>query len=145
ETIQKYDLWLADYSGPPDYPCGIQQTGNTGSVPGIDGNVDLDVAMKDYPTIIKAGGYNGYPKPTILNFKSDTTMDIFLDRGGDYQLKVTAKSVPKVNAGTAGVVAVLPRYQSGDDHYFYIVAFGASGTATGIYVNDVKQFVAHVK
>ncbi len=79
------------------------------------------------------------------DFKSDTTTDVILDRGGSYQLKVTAKSAPKVNAGTGGVVVVLPRYQSGNDYFYYLVGFGAPGTAAGIYVNDVKQFVAHMK
>lgn len=37
-----YIMWLADYSGGPDYPCDIQQTGSSGKVSGIDGNVDTD-------------------------------------------------------------------------------------------------------
>ena len=36
-----YDLWLADYSGSPDYTCAIQQTSSTGKVGGISGNVDM--------------------------------------------------------------------------------------------------------
>lgn len=43
-----YDLWLADYTGEPDYPCAIQQTSSTGSVPGISGNVDTCTAYKEY-------------------------------------------------------------------------------------------------
>lgn len=37
-----YLMWLADYSGGPDYPCDIQQSTNTGSVPGINTKVDMD-------------------------------------------------------------------------------------------------------
>ena len=38
---RKY-LWLADYTGGPDVDCVIQQTGSTGKVSGISGNVDMD-------------------------------------------------------------------------------------------------------
>ena len=142
-TLAKYDVWLADYSGEPDYPCGIQQTGSTGVVPGISGNVDINVAFKDYPTIIKAGGYNGYPKPKLIDFKSDTTTDIQLSIGQAYQLKVTAKTAPVVTVGTTGVATLLPRYRDGDDSYFYLVGIGKPGAAAGVYVNGVKQFVIY--
>jgi lysozyme len=36
------NLWLADYSGAPDIECKVQQTGSTGKVNGISGNVDMD-------------------------------------------------------------------------------------------------------
>ena len=43
-----YDLWLADYSGGPDYDCAIQQTSSTGKVNGISGNVDLNTCFAEY-------------------------------------------------------------------------------------------------
>ncbi len=141
-TIKSYDVWLADYSGAPDYPCSIQQTGSTGTVPGITEVVDMDVAFKDYPTIIRAGGYNGFPKPT---FKCDTTSDITLSPGQAYQFKVTAMQAPTAVIGTQGVASLLTRYRNGNDSFFYLVGFGKSGSAAGIYVNGIKQFVVHMK
>lgn len=41
-VLAKYYIWLADYSGGPDFDCLIQQYTSAGSVPGIKGNVDLD-------------------------------------------------------------------------------------------------------
>lgn len=38
-------LWLADYEGEPGYKCSIQQTGSTGKVNGISGNVDTDTCF----------------------------------------------------------------------------------------------------
>ena len=38
---------------------GMWQHSSTGRVDGIAGNVDLDIAYKDYPTIIKRAGLNG--------------------------------------------------------------------------------------
>ncbi len=143
DTCSKYDVWLADYNGAPDYPCGIQQTGSTGTVPGIDGPVDMDTAFKDYPAIIRSGGYNGFPKPQVLNFRSDTTSDIRLAPGQFYQLKVTAENAPTVTVGTQGVAVVLPRYREGKDSYFYFVGIGKAGASAGVYVNGVKQFVIY--
>ncbi len=140
DTRSKYDVWLADYSGAPDYPCGIQQTGSTGTVPGIEGNVDMDTAYKDYPTILRASGCNGFPKPQIVDFKSDTTTDIRLALGQFYQMKVTAQKVPTVTIGTQGVAVILPRYREGNDSYFYFVGIGKAGASAGVYINGVKQF-----
>ena len=143
DTISKYDVWLADYSGGPDFPCGIQQTGSTGRVPGINGNVDMDIAYKEYPTIIKAGGYNGYPKSQ--DFTCDTTCDIKLKRGQAYQLKVTSNTPPKVTVGTPNVVTLLPRYSTGNNYFYYLVGVGNPKDGAGIFVNGQKQFVAHIK
>jgi GH25 family lysozyme M1 (1,4-beta-N-acetylmuramidase) len=60
DTTKEIDTWLADYSGDPDFICGMQQIRSDGQIPGIDGNVDVDVAYKDYPAIIKEMHLNGY-------------------------------------------------------------------------------------
>lgn len=41
-TLTKYPIWLADYTGEPDFNCIIQQYSSTGKVPGINGNVDMN-------------------------------------------------------------------------------------------------------
>jgi lysozyme len=123
-------LWLADYSGRPDIPCAIQQTGSNGHVPGISGNVDLDTVF------IPIG---------VPEFKCDTTMDVTRNPGGWYQFKVTSDKNPKVNVGSGGVATILPRYQLGSDYFYYIVAYGNPGADTGVYVNDVLQFKFKIK
>lgn len=42
EILSKYPIWLADYTGNPDYPCLVQQYSSKGTVDGIGGNVDMD-------------------------------------------------------------------------------------------------------
>lgn len=144
-SVKKYDVWLADYSGGPDYPCYIQQTGDKGSVPGISGNVDMDISFRDYPTIIKAGGYNGFPKPQA-NYSCDTSGTVEITRGNAYQALITCSGTPNVVAGTADVATVLHRYDDGDKHYYFIVPIGRSGQEAGIYINGgPRQFVARVK
>lgn len=66
DKLKNYDLWLADYTSGPDYDCGMQQITSSGVVDGITGNVDVDIAYKDYPTIIREKGLNGLkPEPAL--------------------------------------------------------------------------------
>ncbi len=60
EIKEKYDLWVADIGGTPTISYGIHQYSFRGSVDGIRGNVDLDYALKDYPTIMRDNRLNGF-------------------------------------------------------------------------------------
>ena len=53
--LDKYDKWLAEWKSKPTYNknFGIWQYSSKGSIPGINGNVDLNISYKDYPSIIK--------------------------------------------------------------------------------------------
>ena len=42
DTLRRYPLWLADYSGEPDYKCVYQQYTDDGPVSGISDTVDMD-------------------------------------------------------------------------------------------------------
>lgn len=62
ERLAPYTLWVARYGKAPTYTrnYGLWQYSSAGKVPGIVGNVDLDIAYKNYPKIIKGGYFNGY-------------------------------------------------------------------------------------
>ena len=64
-VLSKYDVWLASWTEKPAYDgnYGIWQYSSNGSVDGISGRVDLDIAYKDYAAIIKEKGLNGFGKP----------------------------------------------------------------------------------
>ncbi len=64
ERLTRFDLWLAEWRTVKKYPyaCGIWQYSQRGKVDGISGDVDLDYAYKNYPTIIKGKGLNGFGK-----------------------------------------------------------------------------------
>ena len=130
-SLSAYDVWLADYSGGPDYACGIQQTGDSGNVPGISGNVDLDVSFRDYPAIIRAGGYNGFPKQGTVEI--DTTLDVTRKPGQTYTVKTVSPLPATLTSGTAGVVKITPFPRSGNVQLFALTAAGKSGQASGIY------------
>lgn len=50
--LQDYDFWLAEYGDKPTYYYDYQmwQYSSTGKVPGISGEVDMNISFKDYST-----------------------------------------------------------------------------------------------
>lgn len=61
------ETWIAHYNQEADYcntAYGMWQYTDQGEINGITENkVDLNICYKDYPLIIKEGGYNGFEKP----------------------------------------------------------------------------------
>lgn len=61
--LTRYDKWLAEWAAKPTYGNefgGLWQYTSSGLVNGISGRVDMDISYRDYPTIIKQAGLNGY-------------------------------------------------------------------------------------
>lgn len=55
----RWDVWLADYTGETpkvDFRYNAHQHTSSGTVPGINGRVDLDVTTVNYPAIIRKKG-----------------------------------------------------------------------------------------
>lgn len=69
-VLQKFDIWYARYpkdGNPAEWNqelygqnLGMWQYSESGTVDGISTNVDLNYCYKDYPSIIKEYGFNGY-------------------------------------------------------------------------------------
>ena len=57
-NVNRFDKWVAKWTGDPTISHGIWQRSNTGRVDGIATDVDLNVSYKDYPTIIREAGLN---------------------------------------------------------------------------------------
>ena len=83
----RYTIWLAHWVDKTNYTgaYGIWQHSEKGSVDGINGNVDLDIGYKDFPTIIKAKGLNGWGKEEVLPNPPapDTTATVTVTIGKD--------------------------------------------------------------
>ena len=64
--LEAFDIWVASYGSAPTYiksfrsTYGMWQYSSTGSVPGITGNADLDIAYYNFPEIIKTHHLNGF-------------------------------------------------------------------------------------
>lgn len=65
-VLARYDIWYARYLNNPDRSdCGLWQYTSTGRVAGIEGNVDKNVAYKNYPQIILQAGLNKLSAPSV--------------------------------------------------------------------------------
>jgi hypothetical protein len=87
-TLDKYDIWCANIVSKPTIRYGIWQYSFKGKVDGIRGDVDLDRTDKDYPKLMRDGGFNGYPKPSQPAEKP--TLDNSGFKNGDKELGVLA-------------------------------------------------------
>lgn len=63
-NLKRYDKWIAQWSKTVNFSekYGIWQYSSTGSVNGINGNIDLNYSYKDYPNIMITKGLNGFTK-----------------------------------------------------------------------------------
>lgn len=65
EIANKYSLWVAEYASKCNYngQVDIWQYTDEARYNGYSGNLDGDYSYKDYPTLIKDAGKNGFKKP----------------------------------------------------------------------------------
>ena len=84
QIAENGEIWLAhwtEHTNAVDTYFGLWQYTSKGSVSGIKGNVDMDVAYVDYPSIIKTNNKNGYYSELFGDADSDgklTMQDITL-------------------------------------------------------------------
>lgn len=118
--LDTYDKWLAQWSGKPTYnkQFGMWQYSSTGSIPGINGNVDLDIAYKDYPAIIREKGLNNHndreeKKQTgsEINYvvkKNDTLSGIASKYKTSYQRLANYNNITNFNKIYVGQIIKIP-------------------------------------
>lgn len=108
DELNRYDKWLAQWGSKPTYdkPFGMWQYSSKGSKPGISGSVDLDIAYKDYPAIIKAANLNNYdgsynpPELNVVNYvvkNGDTLSGIASKYGTTYQALAAYNNISNPN------------------------------------------------
>lgn len=91
-----YTIWLAHWVDKTNYSgaYAVWQYSEKGKVDGISGAVDLDICYKDFPTIIKGKGLNGFgakttptpvldPEPTTPTAPVETTATVTVTIGKD--------------------------------------------------------------
>lgn len=100
-----YDKWVADYRGKCyfDGNYGIWQFSSSNHIDGINGRVDGDYSYRDYPTIIKNAGLNGFTKDSKPEEKPKEEEIYYTIQKGDIlsaiakKYKTTAKKIQKLN------------------------------------------------
>lgn len=139
-TLAAWDVWLADYSGGPDINCAIQQTGSTGRVDGIGGDVDMNTVFKEY-------GAAALQTIVVVDTSGTYRMAV----GDHYQLKTTCPQQPRVWSARPDIVLVLPRLRMGNEDFWYLVAVGGKpGDQVGIYSaapgeDGLRRMIVEVK
>lgn len=99
-VYQNYDLWIAQWNSVCQYSgsnLGMWQYGGetnfieSNSIPGV-GVIDKDRCYRDYPAIIKDGGYNGWNKTdSEVKIKADSKLRSQAYCGGDSKILAELK------------------------------------------------------
>lgn len=80
--LDAYDKWVARYGSEPKYVTnyGMWQSTSSGRINGYNGNLDGDIAYKDYPSIIKNAKLNGFTDNNVIVNELDKYSDEELAR-----------------------------------------------------------------
>lgn len=154
DVLKQWEIWLADYTGGPDVSCGMQQTGSTGTVEGISGNVDTDTAFVDYPSLIRNDGWNGFTAAATANWISDTTNGtddpVLIASNAIYTVKITGQDIGLVCGESGGKPAAFKLVRcrrDGNSTLWHVIPVGEPGQEAGIYPKGGgdRIFVAKIK
>lgn len=139
DVLKQWEIWLADYTGGPDVSCGMQQTGSTGKINGISGNVDTDTAFTDYPALVREKGWNGF-KAEGAGWTSDTTNGtdnpVIIASDAHYTVKITGEDIGLVCGESGGKPAAFRLVRCRRENnatLWHAIPVGEPGQEAGIY------------
>ena len=91
--LDRYDKWLAQWTKSPTYnkSFGIWQYSSKGSLPGINGNVDLNISYKDYPSIIGKKNNDNTSSNNRQDEKIENNSTNYVVKKGDTLIKIASK------------------------------------------------------
>lgn len=154
ELLNRYDLWLAQWDTQiPGFDCGIWQYSSNGSVNGINGRVDLNIAYKDYPSIIK-GISNSEQGITLQDdassnlFESytvkpgDTLSKIAINYGTNYNYLAEINNIPNANLIYAGQKIIVPSGNKSSNKYimYTVVSNDSLWSIAQAHLNDGTRY-----
>ena len=127
--LDRYDKWLAQWTDKPTYSknFGIWQYTSKGNVPGIKGNVDLNISYKDYPSIIGNKKSNDTIKTSSINYvvkKNDTLIKIANKYNLSYKALARYNNIKNPNKIFVGQIIKIPSDKSKIKPSTYIVKKG---------------------
>ena len=152
ELLPRYDFWLAQWDVDVPYvSCGIWQKSDCGHISGISGNVDIDIAYKDYPSIIKHTQNainNNKPQQTApttqatstyIVQKGDTLSGIAKKFGVSVQTIADINNIKDVNKIYVGQVLKIK-----DTRIYYTVKAGDTVSAIALRYGTSAQEIARL-
>ena len=163
KELGKYDLWLAHWDvAKPAVSCGIWQKSERGIIDGITGNVDLNESFKDYHSIMKQKGLNGFAsnskpsstasnntatKPTYINYiiENGDTLSAIAKRYNTTVSKLAEiNAIKDVNKIYMGQLLRVPISQiNGNTPIFYTVKPGDTLSSIALkYGTTINKLVS---
>jgi GH25 family lysozyme M1 (1,4-beta-N-acetylmuramidase) len=151
ELTSKYDLWLAHWNAPvPSVPCGIWQKSDCGHINGINGNVDIDIAYKDYTSIIKGmKNATNNNKPQQISHTTKSTSTYIVQKGDTLsgiakKFGVEVKTIADINnIKDVNKIYVGQLLKIKENKIYYTVKSGDTATKIamqyGITVNEISR------
>lgn len=154
ELLNRYDLWLAQWdTQTPSFDCGIWQYSSNGSVNGINSKVDLNIAYKDYPSIIK-GISNSEQNISIQDdtssnlFESytikpgDTLSKIAINYGTNYNYLAEINNISNANLIYAGQKIIVPSGNKNSNKYimYTVVSNDSLWSIAQAHLNDGTRY-----
>ena len=100
--LKEWPLWLAQYNSEPKWDCVLQQSSSTGAVDGIKGNVDTNIAYKQYTL-----------KPIVKPIVKPTEGKTYTIQSGDTLWEIAQKEKTTVEA----LLALNPQIQDASRIY----------------------------
>ncbi len=132
-VISTYDIWVAHWTSSTSYSgYTIWQNSSTGTISGISGNVDTNVCVVDYPTIIAKAGKNN------LSSTTTTTTDTTTNTTTNTNTNTNTNTTTTTTTYTAGTKITLKNAKL----YASATASSSSSKKTGtfyIYSSDVTN------
>lgn len=153
DALKSWEIWLADYTNRSDVSCGMQQTGSTGKINGISGNVDTDTAFTDYPALVREKGWNGF-KAEAAGWTSDTTNGpenpVCIPQNSHYTVKITGEDIDLVcgeSGGRPAAFRLVRCRREGNSTLWHVIPVGEPGQEAGIYPakGGARIFVARIE
>lgn len=99
DLASRYAFWYARYADSFDGTnCGMWQYTDAGTVPGITGNVDLDISFVDYASVIRKAGLNRLSASTPPLTPPTQNYITYVIQPGDTLNSIAVKYGTTVNA-----------------------------------------------
>lgn len=155
ELLNRYDLWLAQWEAEsPSFDCGIWQYSSSGSINGINGNVDLNISYKDYPSIINGLSSDSKDSSSMQDDTSsnlfeyytvktgDTLSKIASDYGTTYNYLADINNIPNADLIYAGQKIMVPSSNKSAGKYtmYTVVSNDTLWEIAQTYLNDGSRY-----
>ena len=142
---KKYTLWKADYRAAYDktIACDIHQYTSQGRIAGISGNVDLNHCYKNFVSVIKSKGLNGYAPQEIEDTAIEGNARLVIGPISKGDIKTMSEYLAELaiqcEINTEGYIITAVEVTAGDVKKIIDKANSIGNVAVNEYVADTSK------